>query len=212
MKKIRPIKNIKPNPINKETSIPEYIKKRRDWQLYGYEKDYLTLGHFLDKFLEQESYLVLNTKYGSINKALLDCGNEIVSIDDDESEYDTLPQIVKNTFKMADITSPVLFLGQFDVVLSAHLNDDCYTDKDFNNLVDFISRHSNKYIILLIDVFNRENEYWIKSFKKRDFQYREDLKDGIIESISEKVKEIPIKNLLIFEKLEKEDAGSSKKT
>ena len=165
---------IKPHFLDKTTEWPEYIIKREKWKSSHDYKIDLSLGHVIGRLLGYENYLVLNTGYGTLSEVLISLGKNVVSVDETDFEYDVLSENVQKTFRIADVLSPALTIKLFDNVVSVNF-EDFETDDQLNLFVNFVTRHSNRYILLMYNKFYHTKDDIISYFLKRHFEYQEDL-------------------------------------
>ncbi len=190
MKKIKQLSKIKPNPINNSTEHSKYIDESRRWHLSKERNDYLSIAHYLDVLLNEELYLVLNTYFGTINSALLDCGNTVISTDYNEYYYPILPENVKKTFKTIDISSSVLYLGKVDVIILFSDNIPYLDD-----LLVFIKKHSPKYIVLYTA------EDCILPLENIGYTLQTKLLQKLKKDLFNKIENIDINSVFIFENI-----------
>lgn len=191
-----------PCHIKESTKIPSSIIKQRDWERLGYYKDHLAIGHYISYLFGEVNYLMLKSGYGTSADALLDNHCTITCTDDDESEINTMSSKVRGSFRVADITSPSQFIGNFNVVFSVEMP----IGLDPELVSDFIDHHNSSSVFLLFadDV---DIDIWVSSFEKRGFTYQSELCEFIKHKLANKLHIVKLDTLIIFTK-ERERAWS----
>ena len=188
---------IKPHPLVRSTELPSSIYKRRDWELLGFYRDYLALGHYISHMFGDVYYLVLKSGYGTINEALVDNQREITSTDDNEYEIDTMSVKVRENFRVADILSPAQRLGIYDVVVSTNMID--LNDEDLSLFVDFTERHRPTHVFLLFHS-PIDQKRWIEFFERYGFTFESDVVRLVQNDLFGKLNVVKLDSLLIFKK------------
>lgn len=178
---------IKNHPITRSTNSSSYVREKRRWDMSEEKNDYLSISHYLSYLLKQDIYIVMNTYFGTINKALIDCGNTVISTDMTEKYYEFLSRDVQSTFKIIDIFSSVLYLGKADVVI-------LFSKKIpyFNQFISFIKSHSPKYIVLYTC------EDCITLLKDIEFELSMDFLQILKDNLSSKLKILDLNRFFIF--------------
>lgn len=198
----------KPHPIEKSTELPEYLIKRREWYIYGYYQDYLTIGHYINYFFSIGDFLIMNTHYGTIADSLIDRNRKIKCIDEHENEIETLTSAVREKFRVAHQLSDSIHLGLFDNIIGFNIPD-FDNEEDLVKGIYFITRHSRENICINPKLTHFNYEDWIYIFKQLEFDFQISHTENFIANLEMKLLVVSLNNLMIFKRKEPIRAWSS---